>query len=121
MLAGAAALSAGIAALVSSIAPGHTLTSKPAADARQPSGARAAAATANSYNRMPPPASPSDLGLQGPSRAPQPSSSGPSQRGAGGSDSSQVTPDPSPSAASSPAQPAPAPAPQPAPAVSGGS
>ena len=111
MIAGAAALSAGFAALVSSIAPGHTLKSKSSSGGTLRAAATSAPAT--TYNRMPPVASPGDLGLQGPSSNPQASS----QPGAGGSDS-QVTPDPSQSAQAAPAR---APQPAPAPAVSGGS
>jgi hypothetical protein len=118
LIAGAAALSAGFAALVSSVAPGHTLKSRSAS-----SGPLTAARTVTppkASTRMPPLASPSDLGLQGPSSAPQ------SAGGSSDSSSSQAGPDPSQSGggASNPAAvaPAPQPAPQPAPAVvSGGS
>lgn len=118
MIAGATALSAGFAALVSSIAPGHTLHPK----SRVPGELHASrtAAPARRSDRMPTLASPRDLGLQGPSSTPR-SSSAPSGSSAGSSQSSaQVAPD-SQSVAPDPAQVASAPAPQPAPAVSGGS
>lgn len=115
MIAGTAALSAGFAALVSSIAPGHTLKSKSSPGATATASRTAAAAPVKTYNRMPPLASPGDLGLQGPRSAPQSAS----QPGPSGGSSSQVTPDPSQSVQPNPAQAAPQPAP--APAVSGGS
>ena len=119
LIAAAAAGSAGVAALVSSVAPGHTLGSKSKAGSLRPAAAAGAGGASNAAvsNKMPPLASPAALGLQGPSSAPQ-SSSDPSQSGG----SAQSTPDPS-QAASDPAQaaPVPAPAPTPAPAVSGGS
>jgi hypothetical protein len=121
LIAAAAAGSAGVAALVSSVAPGHTLGSKSKAGSlRATAGAGASSAAASGgavSNKMPPLASAAALGLQGPSSAPQ-SSSDPSQSGG----SAQSAPDPS-QAASDPAQaaPVPAPAPAPAPAVSGGS
>ena len=93
LIIGAAALTAAIAALVSAIAPGHTL-----GQARILTGAQTSAAAAATVTQMPPLASPSQLGLQGPSQAPQ-------------SAPSQATPNPA----------AAAPAPAPAPAVSGGS
>lgn len=123
MIVGAAGLTAGVAALVSSIAPGHTLKSSVQPRSLRAARPSAQPATSNSTTKLPPLASPGDLGLQGPSSAPQ---SAPS--------SSQVTPDPSQSSlahsqsspdpsqsASSPAQVAPAPSPAPAPVVSGGS
>jgi hypothetical protein len=142
MIAGAAALSAGFAALVSSLTPGHTLKPKSSSGGTLSASRTASTAPAKTYNRMPPLASPGDLGLRGPASAPQSSSQGsggggggneappappappaPAGGGPGGSNSAQVTPDPTQSAQSSPAQAAPAPAPQPAPApaVSGGS
>jgi hypothetical protein len=130
MIAGAAALSAGFAALVSSLAPGHTLKPKSSSGGTVSASSTASTAPAKTYNRMPPLASPGDLGLQGPSSAPQSSSQGGGGGGAAGAagggpggTNSQVTPDPTQSAQPNPAQAAPAPAPQPAPApaVSGGS
>ncbi len=78
VIGGTAALSAGIAAVVSAIAPGHSLGAKTAvasgtADSASvssgPSTARASAARAT----MPPLAKPSDLGLTGPPSGPTPS------------------------------------------------
>jgi hypothetical protein len=119
VIAAVAALSAAITALVSSVAPGHTLRKK-SAQARELTATSPAMST-RTATRMPPLASPQDLGLQGPSSAPQ-AASGPSQS----------SPDPTQSAAPQPTQqsaasdnsqaaPAPAPAPAPAAAVSGGS
>jgi hypothetical protein len=77
LIVAAAALTAGLAALVSAIAPGRTLGAR--AQVRVPvtnGSVRSASAT-----QMPPLASPSTLGLRGPSVGPQaaPSQSGPSQ------------------------------------------
>jgi hypothetical protein len=63
--AGAAALTAGFAALVSSVAPGRTLSAR--GSVRAP----ATRASVVASTQMPPLASPSSLGLQGPSQAPQ--------------------------------------------------
>jgi hypothetical protein len=110
----AGALSAAFAALVSAIAPGHSLNARAQTIAAGSASARGAhasrAASRASATTMPPLASPGDLGLQGPSSNPQPSSD-PSQ--------AVVQPDPSQSAAAvqNPAAVAPAPAP----VVSGGS
>ncbi len=106
---GAGALTAGLAGVVSAIAPGRTLGAKskvhPAATATRP---RFTASKA----RMPPLAKPDQLGLQAPAgaprAAPQPSPQ-PSQ------------PAPSQSAPPQAAPAAPAPQPTPGPAVSGGS
>ena len=83
VIGGTAALSAGIAALVSAIAPGHSLGAKTAvasgtgdsasaSASAGPSTARASAARA----KMPPLAKPSDLGLTGPPSGPTPSDQG---------------------------------------------
>jgi hypothetical protein len=118
MIAGAAALSAGFAALVSSIAPGHTLKSKASSGGTLSASRTASTAPAKTSNRMPRLASPGDLGLQGPSSAPQSAS----QPGPSGGSNSPVASDPTQSAPPNPAQAAPAaPQPAPAPAVSGGS
>jgi len=111
MIAGAAALSAAIAALVSSTAPGHTLGSRGQATASTTGSARSASSIASSKT-LPPLASPGELGLQGPSSVPQSAAT-----------VSPATPDPSQSSQASPnpVQAAPAPAPTPAPVVSGGS
>jgi hypothetical protein len=105
VIAGAAALTAAFAALVSAIAPGRTLGAGAQAQTLEGTRASARAVTAT---QMPPLASPADLGLQGPSQAPQAASS-PSQQAAPGP-TQQVTP--------STSQPVPAAPPAP---VSGGS
>jgi hypothetical protein len=114
VIAAAAALTAGFAAVVSAIAPGRTgaHTQARALGSTRTQPGRVAS------TRMPPLANASDLGLQGPAGAPQatptPSPAAPAP--------SQVAPSPS-RATPAPAQAAPAPAPAPsAPAVvSGGS
>jgi hypothetical protein len=107
MFAGAAALTAGIAGLVSSVAPGRTLSSRSQASAVSKSAPRASVSAAP---KMPPLASPSSLGLQGPSQAPQ-------------GDSSQAPATQSQAPAAQSQAPAPAPTPQPSGGgvVSGGS
>ena len=107
VIAGAAALTAAFAALVSAIAPGHTLGAR--AEAQTAGGASAPARGAGS-TQMPPLASPAALGLQAPGQAPQ-AASAPSQ---------QAAPDPTQQGAPNTSQSVPAPAPAPAP-VSGGS
>jgi hypothetical protein len=121
---GTAGLTAGFAALVSSVAPGKTLKHGQTV-------LRSAAATTTrprptGATKMPPLASASALGLQGPSQAPQSDST---QSAA--PDPSQQAPDPSQAAPAqttpapvqqAPAQTTPAPVQQaPAPATSGGS
>jgi hypothetical protein len=107
---GAGALTAALAAVVSAIAPGHTLGAKRrAAVASGPTAATTRAATA----KLPPLASPGSLGLRGPSGAPQSVPSSP-----------QPSAPPQQSAPSQPSTPAPQVAPAPSqsgPAVSGGS
>ncbi len=70
VIGGAAALSAGIAALVSAVAPGHTLGAKTAEAATGTSSAsgsgRSTAHASTASKKMPPLAKPSDLGLSGP-------------------------------------------------------
>jgi hypothetical protein len=122
---GAVALSAGLAAVVSAIAPGRSLGAKPtfrtaATGSKATTTASISGASANrsSAAQMPPLASPSELGLQAPDAAPQ---AAPGQSGGSsgaGSTSQQTTPDPAQQAAS---QPAPAPAPASGGVVSGGS
>jgi peptidoglycan DL-endopeptidase CwlO len=111
MIGAVAALSAGITALVSSVAPGHTLKKNANARELTTSGTATQARTAT---RMPPLATPSDLGLQGPSSPPHassaPSASTPAPTQSAAPDNSRAS-----------APPAPAPSPAPAPAVSGGS
>ncbi len=105
MIAGGAVLTAGLAALVSAIVPGRTLAARP--HAGSPATAHTAPVRTASGKRMPPLASASALGLQGPGQAPQAS-----------------TPTPATSAppqASPPAAPAPAPSSGGGAVVSGGS
>jgi hypothetical protein len=117
MIGAAAAMSAGITALVSSVAPGHTL--KKGTQARELTATRTTA-PARAAARMPPLASPKDLGLQGPSSAPQAAQqAAPAASQASPAPTQSSAPDPTQAAAS--AAPTPAPAPAPAPAVSGGS
>ena len=96
MIAGAAALTAAFAALVSVVAPGRTSTAR--AHGNRTADSRTS--TPASSAQMPPLASPSQLGLQGPDQPPEAASV-------------------PPQAPSNPSQTAPAPAT--APAVSGGS
>src|SRR5512135_2092492 len=123
MILAAGALSAAFAALVSAIAPGHSLNAKANA-ATVPTGSTAAPKTSASTagaTKMPPLASPGDLGLQGPSSNPQ-SSSDSNQAPADQSQAPAQSSDPSQSAAAVQNPAAAAPVPQPAPAVvSGGS
>jgi hypothetical protein len=68
-----AGLTAGIAALVSAVAPGHSLASKSKSSAATASAAGATTAGGgSSVPRMPAPADPGSLGLQGPAQAPSP-------------------------------------------------
>jgi hypothetical protein len=108
VLAGAAALTAGAAALVSAVAPGRSLGAKTHVTAQVDSRAAATPKT-SSRGQMPPLASAADLGLQGPSESPQPSPA-PDPSAQAPQDQSQAVPNP--------AQVAPAPS---APVVSGGS
>lgn len=114
VIVGTAGLTAGFAALVSAVAPGKSLASKPqprteASAATASSASSASSGTSSSaIPRMPPPANSSALGLQGPDSAPAPA---PQQ--------SQPQSDPSQSQPQS--APAPAPAPPAPPVVSGGS
>src|SRR2546421_1563719 len=74
VIAGAAALTAGFAALVSAVAPGRTLTAAKGATGTERSGAAASTASNGAaIPRMPAPANASDLGLQSPEQAPSPS------------------------------------------------
>lgn len=117
-----AALTAAFAAVVSAVAPGRTLAAHRQAGSTTPGAAPVRSAPPSiTAERMPPLASASDLGLQGPSQAPQPAP-----------DQAPVTPvQPAPDQSqSTPARPAPdqsqpvpqpAPVAAPAPVVSGGS
>lgn len=103
VIVGTAALSAGIAALVSAVAPGRTLASSSAK-----AGASPVAATGRSGSAipsLPAPASANELGLQGPEQAPS----------SGSQQSQPSQPSQSPAPAQAPSAPA---AP---PVVSGGS
>lgn len=112
VIAGSAALTAGIAALVSSVAPGRTLSAKPAARTEASTGSARQGGAGSVIPKMPPPVGAAQLGLQGPSQAPQPV---PDQSG---SQSDPTQPQSTPSQA--PSQPAPAPQSS-GPVVSGGS
>ncbi len=96
MLAGAAALTAGLAALASALLPGKSLGAKPTTVAA--TAARTGASRAPVTPQLPSPASSAQLGLNAPGQAPQ------------------SAPAPQPAPAPAPAQAAP----QPAPAPSGG-
>ena len=110
--AGAAALTGGIAWLAATAAPGRTIGTRP--PARSAGVTAAPSSGSNSAGQtLPPLASPSELGLQGPSSTPN----APSQAPADQSQQSQVSPDQSQVA---PAQSASQTA-SPAPVVSGGS
>jgi len=68
VIAATAALTAGFAALVSAVAPGHSVASQ-----YEPrSAAESRAGGPSGLPAMPAPANPADLGLQGPSQAPTP-------------------------------------------------
>jgi hypothetical protein len=119
MIIGAGGLSAAFAALVSAVAPGHSLGAKTHAEVASTGSARTAkastaAASTASAPRMPPLASASELGLQGPSQDPQ-ASSDPSQSQAQAPPSQPTQPAP---AAQNPTPVAPSTAPA---VVSGGS
>jgi hypothetical protein len=101
VLAGAAAVTAGIAALVSAVAPGRSLGAGAHSRGQAPS-----LRTSSTTPALPPPAGAAQLGLAGPGEAPAPV---PDQsQGAPGSSGSSAAPNPAPA----PQQPA---------AVSGGS
>jgi hypothetical protein len=93
VIGGAAALSAGIAALVSAIAPGHSFGAKTAEAATQPRSESSSSSTVHASvtpKKMPPLAKPSALGLSGPpSRPTAPSGSGSTQTGNSGAGPAQ--------------------------------
>ena len=72
VIAGAAVLTAGFAALVSAVAPGRSLASKSNAGTNPAttSASTRGSAGSTSIPQMPPPANPGALGLQGPDQAP---------------------------------------------------
>jgi len=113
LIAGAAGLTGALAAFVSATAHGHTLPKGGVV----PAPTRSTGSSPTSSVQMPPLASPSSLGLQGPVQDPQSSSSGSSQSQSGSSSSNQSQ-SPSPQ---SQAPAAPAPAPSSSAVVSGGS
>jgi hypothetical protein len=128
---GAGALTAGLAAAVSAIAPGRSLGAK-ATVVREPSSARAARRPAGSGTlRMPGLASPGALGLRAPQSAPQASAAGSTSQSAPSAPASPAAPaqaapaQAAPAQTAAPTQAAPAPAAPaqnaaPAPAPSGG-
>jgi len=87
-----AALTAGIAGLVSAVAPGRSLASK-SASREVASGSRSTAAAGSAIPSMPAPASSEQLGLQAPDQAPSSSSPPPEQSQP--SQPTQSAPDPS--------------------------
>jgi hypothetical protein len=116
VIAGSAALTAGIAALVSSVAPGRTLSSKSAARTEASTGSATQSATRNAIPKMPPPVGADQLGLQGPSQAPRPVP----EQSQPQSDPTQPQPQSDPTQPQPQSQPAPAPQSS-GPVVSGGS
>jgi hypothetical protein len=75
VIVGAAALTAGFAALVSAVAPGRSLASKKtsgvsASETASASTAGSSSSSSSSIPALPPPASAGDLGLQSPDQAP---------------------------------------------------
>jgi len=108
VIAGAAALTAGVAGLVSAVAPGRSLASKSGVKTEASTGAGRAAtgasASSSAVPQLPPVANPSSLGLQGPSQPPQSVPNPPqtqSQPSAPQSSSPAPTPTPTPSPAPS--------------------
>jgi hypothetical protein len=67
-----AALCAGFAALVSALAPGRSLASKPPAGTTVAAANPSTSRSPSAIPTMPPPADPGSLGLQGPNEAPAP-------------------------------------------------
>lgn len=96
LIAGAAGLTAGLAAFVSATAHGRTL--KKGTVVAVPSRNSGSSSTAV---QMPPLASPTSLGLQGPVENPQPPSSGSGQSQGSSPSQSQAAPTPAPSPSSS--------------------
>jgi hypothetical protein len=91
VIAGAAALTAGFAALVSAVAPGKSLVSTSHARTAAATAAPSTRGTGSAIPTMPPPANPGDLGLQGPG---QPPTAAPSQPQPQSAPSQQAQPTP---------------------------
>ncbi|MGO9908121.1 MAG: hypothetical protein ACLPY3_20750 [Solirubrobacteraceae bacterium] len=72
VIVGAAGLTAGIAALVASVAPGRTLSAKSSSARAGTSTVASTGGAGSVVPSMPAPASASELGLQGPNQAPSP-------------------------------------------------
>jgi hypothetical protein len=71
VIAGAAALTAGFAALVSAVAPGRSLASKSAIRTEASTGSSSARPGSTAIPQLPPAANPDTLGLGGASQQPQ--------------------------------------------------
>jgi len=106
MIAAAAALTAGLAALASALLPGKSLGAKTASATPRPSRPLTRSTTTP---KLPAPANAAQLGLQGPSQAPSAPSGSDPQQSQPAPQQSQPTP-----------QPSPAPAPAAAPSSGGG-
>lgn len=118
---GAGALTAAIAAVVSAVAPGRTLGAKTVATVATHHSARVSRTRSSTHPgalKMPPLASPSQLGLGGPGAPPQ-ASSQPQQSSPAPQTQTQSQPSAPAPQSSAPVQPAPQSAP--GPVVSGGS
>jgi hypothetical protein len=96
LIAGAAGLTAGLAAFVSATAHGRTLKKGAVVAVPAPN-----SSSSSTTVQMPPLASPTSLGLQGPVEDPQPSSSGSAQTQSSSPSQSQAAPTPAPSSSSS--------------------
>jgi hypothetical protein len=97
LLAGAAALTAGLAALASALVPGRSLASKHPTTTTGTTGP-AKTPTRKTEPALPPPASLTQLGLQAPSQAPQPAApqADPSQQSAPAQPAAPAQPQPQP-------------------------
>jgi hypothetical protein len=89
VIGGAAALTAGFAALVSAVAPGHSLAAKSHTSNEASTATPSTRSNGSAIPTMPPPANPGDLGLQGPGQAP---TAAPSQPQSDPSQQAQPTP-----------------------------
>jgi hypothetical protein len=116
---GAGALTAGLAGLVSAVAPGRTLTARTKIAAAPRTARPAPRRPSNRALKMPPLASASALGLQAPGAAPQPAA--PSDQGAPSGNSGATAPSQQSAPAPQPAPVTPQPQPvAPQPASGGG-